>query len=137
MSVTGSHTRSPVSMGTASANVACLAAGFGLGHSWPQQQHMVAWSGLISSHSGQVLACTLAGATAASLLLPTLMSTWSTGPCLRQLPAKSRIRQLSLPSALRVPRPTIDRKSTRLNSSHLGISYAVFCLKKKTEHMTS
>src|SRR5437899_7002021 len=39
-----------------------------------------------------------------------------------------------------VPRPggrcwnaiaTLDRKSTRLNSSHLGISYAVFCLKKK------
>src|SRR5947199_1667998 len=29
-------------------------------------------------------------------------------------------------------RPTgRDRKSTRLNSSHLGISYAVFCLKKK------
>src|ERR1035438_8268757 len=29
----------------------------------------------------------------------------------------------------------LDRKSTRLNSSHLGISYAVFCLKKKkTEH---
>src|ERR1035438_687291 len=26
--------------------------------------------------------------------------------------------------------PIIDRKSTRLNSSHLGISYAVFCLKK-------
>src|ERR1035438_7029325 len=25
----------------------------------------------------------------------------------------------------------MDRKSTRLNSSHLGISYAVFCLKKK------
>src|SRR5262245_65237737 len=28
-------------------------------------------------------------------------------------------------------RPIRDRKSTRLNSSHLGISYAVFCLKKK------
>src|SRR5256885_2397629 len=28
-------------------------------------------------------------------------------------------------------RGTIDRKSTRLNSSHLVISYAVFCLKKK------
>src|SRR5437899_10230961 len=27
-----------------------------------------------------------------------------------------------------------DRKSTRLNSSHLGISYAVFCLKKKTNN---
>src|SRR5262245_64855801 len=29
-------------------------------------------------------------------------------------------------------RDEVDRKSTRLNSSHLGISYAVFCLKKKT-----
>src|SRR5437899_10005029 len=29
-------------------------------------------------------------------------------------------------------REELDRKSTRLNSSHLGISYAVFCLKKKT-----
>src|SRR5256885_12921540 len=29
-----------------------------------------------------------------------------------------------------------DRKSTRLNSSHLVISYAVFCLKKKKYHMT-
>src|SRR5699024_2673853 len=27
--------------------------------------------------------------------------------------------------------PMIDRKSTRLNSSHVSISYAVFCLKKK------
>src|SRR5688572_31908673 len=27
--------------------------------------------------------------------------------------------------------PTVDRKSTRLNSSHSQISYAVFCLKKK------
>src|SRR5258705_10075603 len=33
---------------------------------------------------------------------------------------------------LRRARPSgQDRKSTRLNSSHLGISYAVFCLKKK------
>src|SRR5262245_64652130 len=28
-----------------------------------------------------------------------------------------------------------DRKSTRLNSSHLGISYAVFCLKKKKQYL--
>src|SRR5437773_3889237 len=27
----------------------------------------------------------------------------------------------------------VDRKSTRLNSSHITISYAVFCLKKKTK----
>src|SRR5262245_63527875 len=30
----------------------------------------------------------------------------------------------------------LDRKSTRLNSSHLGISYAVFCLKKKKKKIT-
>src|SRR5699024_11478737 len=29
-----------------------------------------------------------------------------------------------------------DRKSTRLNSSHVSISYAVFCLKKKKTHTT-
>src|SRR5690242_20826368 len=30
-----------------------------------------------------------------------------------------------------------DRKSTRLNSSHMSISYAVFCLKKKQFHTTT
>src|SRR5699024_11967921 len=30
--------------------------------------------------------------------------------------------------------PSPDRKSTRLNSSHVSISYAVFCLKKKTSN---
>src|SRR2546430_8812647 len=34
------------------------------------------------------------------------------------------------------PRPLPDRKSTRLNSSHSQISYAVFCLKKKNAHVT-
>src|SRR2546426_5707674 len=37
---------------------------------------------------------------------------------------------LSLPLTL-TPGQKTDRKSTRLNSSHLVISYAVFCLKKK------
>src|SRR5258705_13726101 len=36
------------------------------------------------------------------------------------------------PQASLAGRGNLDRKSTRLNSSHLGISYAVFCLKKKT-----
>src|SRR5438067_13536701 len=31
----------------------------------------------------------------------------------------------------------LDRKSTRLNSSHVSISYAVFCLKKKNLHVCS
>src|SRR6478752_8871990 len=34
-------------------------------------------------------------------------------------------------------RPRADRKSTRLNSSHGYISYAVFCLKKKNTHRTN
>src|SRR3712207_7578443 len=40
-----------------------------------------------------------------------------------------------LPAARRTRsrRPPIDRKSTRLNSSHANISYAVFCLKKKIQ----
>src|SRR5437773_3815863 len=33
--------------------------------------------------------------------------------------------------------PYPDRKSTRLNSSHITISYAVFCLKKKKKKVTS
>src|SRR2546426_3718528 len=37
----------------------------------------------------------------------------------------------SSPKSRAAPGPTTDRKSTRLNSSHLVISYAVFCLKKK------
>src|SRR5689334_23579700 len=31
----------------------------------------------------------------------------------------------------------VDRKSTRLNSSHSSISYAVFCLKKKKKHINA
>src|SRR5437899_10222053 len=38
----------------------------------------------------------------------------------------TRLRSILFP-------PATDRKSTRLNSSHLGISYAVFCLKKKND----
>src|SRR2546430_3387804 len=35
---------------------------------------------------------------------------------------------------LEMRHPEVDRKSTRLNSSHSQISYAVFCLKKKKKH---
>src|SRR2546428_5309043 len=58
---------------------------------------------------------------------------------------RSAHRFFPLPVALRERRPgrkplrydpprTTDRKSTRLNSSHDQISYAVFCLKKKTSN---
>src|SRR5438045_5753677 len=50
-----------------------------------------------------------------------------------------RALYIAVPEFVREPQPPLtlgtdnrlDRKSTRLNSSHLGISYAVFCLKKK------
>src|SRR5437870_11025474 len=47
-----------------------------------------------------------------------------------------RAQKLS-PNPLFVPEAaTLDRKSTRLNSSHVAISYAVFCLKKKKDNYT-
>src|SRR5690554_7023674 len=70
-------------------------------------------------------------------------------PGVQQLPGRLRRNglqrhQYSLPwcqgqnISFRVPskRSTLDRKSTRLNSSHVRISYAVFCLKKKKQHNT-
>src|SRR5437667_4181485 len=50
-------------------------------------------------------------------------------PALRSAPAPRGALALL---AGAVPRRARDRKSTRLNSSHITISYAVFCLKKKT-----
>src|ERR1035441_1827511 len=54
---------------------------------------------------------------------------WRWGGC--GFPRRGRlcVRFPAKPAPGRCP----DRKSTRLNSSHLGISYAVFCLKKKTK----
>src|SRR3712207_8196880 len=40
-----------------------------------------------------------------------------------------------LANRARVPEILADRKSTRLNSSHANISYAVFCLKKKKKKL--
>src|SRR4051812_49502299 len=47
------------------------------------------------------------------------------------VPAKTTRRRRR--SARTAPGTAGDRKSTRLNSSHMSISYAVFCLKKKRE----
>src|SRR5689334_24368919 len=45
-----------------------------------------------------------------------------------------RLMVLYLPEgAFRLSTPSLDRKSTRLNSSHSSTSYAVFCLKKKKD----
>src|SRR3712207_8254375 len=46
------------------------------------------------------------------------------------------VREAFFPSTVQhyAVEPARDRKSTRLNSSHANISYAVFCLKKKSPH---
>src|SRR5690349_22982495 len=48
--------------------------------------------------------------------------------------AREAVQELARHSALLAAqeRDAVDRKSTRLNSSHVEISYAVFCLKKKS-----
>src|SRR5256885_12449834 len=48
--------------------------------------------------------------------------------------ARRRASPSTNPIASSASRAPLDRKSTRLNSSHLVISYAVFCLKKKKIH---
>src|SRR5690606_40961079 len=59
---------------------------------------------------------------------------------IRLFPAATRDADRERRYHLRSPGRTItspeDRKSTRLNSSHVKISYAVFCLKKKTHQDT-
>ena len=48
----------------------------------------------------------------------------------QQLPASYATAAVAFVCLLRIPAISQDRKSTRLNSSHANISYAVFCLKK-------
>src|SRR5256885_9925745 len=50
---------------------------------------------------------------------------------------RSNAIQAQLDAAASATKEAEDRKSTRLNSSHLVISYAVFCLKKKNTHDSS
>src|SRR3712207_6904119 len=47
--------------------------------------------------------------------------------------AARELRRVPLREALQLHELKQDRKSTRLNSSHANISYAVFCLKKKNK----
>src|SRR6266513_3541005 len=56
-------------------------------------------------------------------------------PLFRSRPAPTLAPPHPPPCAPR-PRAARDRKSTRLNSSHVSSSYAVFCLKKKTDDAT-
>src|SRR5437667_5817814 len=59
---------------------------------------------------------------------------WHEGWCdCREAGLESAIEVCEVSRCYLFEHPRSDRKSTRLNSSHITISYAVFCLKKKIE----
>src|SRR2546429_3610390 len=72
---------------------------------------------------------------------PGVLFSRSRGSTKMGLPLRSPVAKLSCEAATEenakrrsfMPRTQVDRKSTRLNSSHGYISYAVFCLKKKKQ----
>src|SRR5258705_10225122 len=72
-----------------------------------------------------------------STLFPytTLFRSWLTPVLTQQEIRRDTVRLLRSvareKATLQDASESLDRKSTRLNSSHLGISYAAFCLKKK------
>src|SRR5688572_31786396 len=61
---------------------------------------------------------------------PGPIANWRVNQRSRRLSGSQRLR-IVLATGARDVRRRLDRKSTRLNSSHSQISYAVFCLKKK------
>src|SRR3712207_7549730 len=82
-----------------------------------------------------------------SLVLPTIEGSAASGGVIRVAGITGRVRGMKhkrtdglsvRPSLVLVDDPQTDerdRKSTRLNSSHANISYAVFCLKKKYKYI--
>src|SRR5256886_826334 len=75
---------------------------------------------------------------AGGLGLAALSGTASCAPTVRASSAQPRLQAGPAPERFFAAPPIdpvrIDRKTTRLNSSHSQISYAVFCLKKKKKH---
>src|SRR5256884_2096754 len=89
------------------------------------------WSSDVCSSDLGVLKENTTGSSALEIARLARQALWST-PCpkFKDTIRVSKWLQMLL-NAGTAPWPRIDRKSTRLNSSHGYISYAVFCLKKK------
>src|SRR2546430_15496945 len=66
-----------------------------------------------------------------TLSLHDALPIWSLPAAIRSIPSETSIPTQNRPRSV----ARRDRKSTRLNSSHSQISYAVFCLKKKKEQL--
>src|SRR5439155_26581496 len=65
------------------------------------------------------------------------LRSWQRISATKQIEGGWRLLRESAAPARPLSRHVADRKSTRLNSSHVAISYAVFCLKKKKNNKTN
>src|SRR5437870_10581602 len=66
-----------------------------------------------------------------------IFEAWSELAAVAAITERVELGTLVTPPFFRNPAVLADRKSTRLNSSHVAISYAVFCLKKKRKKLYS
>src|SRR2546427_1662392 len=82
---------------------------------------------------GKIARVVALAANAPPMLIPTIVANPALTASTPIPPTRSCMvfSSLKMKSNVSTPIPTTDRKSTRLNSSHSQISYAVFCLKKK------
>src|SRR5262245_63778097 len=86
----------------------------------------------IARASSSPMPCTSASSASDLAAMTSRLPNFAARSCATRSPTSRMPRALSRRARPRVREASIaDRKSTRLNSSHLGISYAVFCLKKK------
>src|SRR2546426_6424443 len=95
----------------------------------PPRSTLFPYTTLFRSNNGFTTACNDAGETSTVTKASPTVTTSATP----QAPAGGTISDQALLAGSSGPK---DRKSTRLNSSHLVISYAVFCLKKKKKKQT-
>src|SRR3712207_6934560 len=86
----------------------------------------------LSLHDALPIFCTYERSSASGRLWRSGIRTWNV------VPTPGAVSKLMFPPCVSstISR-LIDRKSTRLNSSHANISYAVFCLKKKNHYHIS
>src|ERR1035441_3984105 len=133
------------SRGRAVAQIASVCCDFKNGkvipeHFHPEHQLVFASSGVMTVHTGQnvwvvppMRAVWIPALTPHRIVMSGLVSmrTLYFLPQMGPLAPQKVFHDECIATAPGVDSARLDRKSTRLNSSHLGISYAVFCLKKK------
>src|SRR3712207_7295300 len=79
----------------------------------------------------ELVRAVVAGQAVGAVVAVQAIGVGSRGEDVRAVAARQAVR----PGAAVERVVAVDRKSTRLNSSHANISYAVFCLKKKISHV--